>query len=281
MELSIITINYNNKDGLQKTIDSVISQTWRDFEWIVIDGGSTDGSKELMEKYQDHFAYWCSEPDKGIYNAMNKGIAKAQGEYCLFLNSGDNLHDHNVLGRVFNNVFSADVIYGDVNFLLTDINWVNKYPDKLSTHFFLANTIGHPGSFIKRSLFQEGGYPENLKIASDYYYFLKWFREGKTFSHIDLIVSDYDTSGVSSTNNDLMEKETDSVRDEICGIENKEWVSESIRLYRELDTYRNDGIIRLYKGIKKRGGLRLALLYKIMKFFIKTIKLEQKCAHYI
>ena len=78
MKLSIITINYNNKAGLQKTIDSVVAQTWRDFEWIIIDGGSTDGSKELIEQYQQHFAYWCSEPDKGVYNAMNKGIDKAK-----------------------------------------------------------------------------------------------------------------------------------------------------------------------------------------------------------
>ena len=76
MKLSIITINYNNRDGLQKTIDSVVAQTWRDFEWIIIDGGSTDGSKELIEKYKDHFAFWCSEPDKGICNAMNKGIPR-------------------------------------------------------------------------------------------------------------------------------------------------------------------------------------------------------------
>ena len=80
MKLSIITINYNNKAGLQKTIDSVICQTWKDYEWIIIDGGSTDGSKELIEQYQQYFAYWCSEPDKGVYNAMNKGITKAKGE---------------------------------------------------------------------------------------------------------------------------------------------------------------------------------------------------------
>ena len=80
MKLSIITVNYNNREGLQRTIDSVVSQTFRDFEWIVIDGGSTDGSKELIKQYADHFSYWVSEPDKGIYNAMNKGILKATGE---------------------------------------------------------------------------------------------------------------------------------------------------------------------------------------------------------
>lgn len=79
MKLSIITINYNNREGLKKTIESVLSQTFTDYEYIIIDGGSTDGSRELIEQYQSHLSFWCSEPDKGIYNAMNKGIAKARG----------------------------------------------------------------------------------------------------------------------------------------------------------------------------------------------------------
>ena len=97
MKLSIITVNLNNRDGLKKTIDSVISQTFKDFEWIVIDGGSTDGSRELIEQYVNHFAYWVSEPDKGVYNAMNKGVKKAKGEYLQFLNSGDWLRDENTV----------------------------------------------------------------------------------------------------------------------------------------------------------------------------------------
>ena len=89
MKLSIITINYNNLAGLQRTIDSVVCQTWHDYEWIIIDGGSSDGSKELIEQYQEYITYWCSEPDKGIYNAMNKGIDHAHGDYLIFMNSGD------------------------------------------------------------------------------------------------------------------------------------------------------------------------------------------------
>ena len=89
MKLSVITINYNNAEGLAKTMDSVFRQRFSDFEYIVIDGGSTDGSKDLIVNNQDKIAYWCSEKDSGIYNAMNKGIREASGEYLLFLNSGD------------------------------------------------------------------------------------------------------------------------------------------------------------------------------------------------
>ena len=121
MKLSIITVNLNNRDGLQKTIDSVICQTFRDFEWIVIDGGSTDGSKELIEQYADHFAYWVSEPDKGIYNAMNKGIKVAKGEYLQFLNSGDSLWNETTLQGVVP-FFSGttDIFYGDVAIMKED-----------------------------------------------------------------------------------------------------------------------------------------------------------------
>lgn len=110
MKLSIITVKLNNRDGLKRTIDSVVSQTFTDYEWIVIDGGSTDGSRELIEQYQDHFAYWCSEPDKGIYNAMNKGIAHAKGEWLQFLNSGDVLYSNNTLASVFSSKYDADVL---------------------------------------------------------------------------------------------------------------------------------------------------------------------------
>ena len=100
MLLSIITINYNDKEGLARTMNSVLSQTYTDFEYIVIDGGSNDGSKTIIEQHQDQLGYWVSEPDSGIYNAMNKGIAKANGEYILFLNSGDVLIDDTIIKYV-------------------------------------------------------------------------------------------------------------------------------------------------------------------------------------
>jgi len=115
MKLSIITVNLNNKSGLQKTIDSVISQTYKDFEWIIIDGGSTDGSKELIEQYSQYITYWISEPDKGIYNAMNKGIVQAKGEYLQFLNSGDALYDKYVLDKILKATnITSDIITGSI-----------------------------------------------------------------------------------------------------------------------------------------------------------------------
>lgn len=173
MKLSIITVNLNNRDGLQKTIDSVICQTFKDFEWIIIDGGSTDGSKELIEQYSEHFSYWVSEPDKGIYNAMNKGILKAKGEYILFLNSGDYLYTSSTIYDVFSIPRFADVLYGDV--VMEDSGWQEKRPKKISMYYLIhGGTISHSGgSFIKKNLFDNFGlYDEGLKIVSDWKFFI-------------------------------------------------------------------------------------------------------------
>ena len=113
MRLSVITINMNNRKGLERTIKSVVCQIFADFEYIVIDGASVDGSADVIREYADKIHYWISEPDTGIYNAMNKGILQAKGDYCLFLNSGDALYTTTVLEEVFNQNFSEDIIIGN------------------------------------------------------------------------------------------------------------------------------------------------------------------------
>ena len=114
MKYSIITINYNNKDGLKKTIESVINQSCKDFEYIIIDGGSTDGSVDVIRQYADRINYWISEPDKGVYNAMNKGVAQAHGEYLNFMNSGDCFSDNSVLENIAHSLCSYDIVTGKV-----------------------------------------------------------------------------------------------------------------------------------------------------------------------
>lgn len=173
LKLSIITINYNNLGGLKKTFESVFNQTWKDFEYIVIDGGSTDGSKELIVQNADKIDYWVSEPDKGIYNAMNKGIKVANGEYLLFLNSGDWLVADVILNKVYSELGDTDILYGFLNIIEKDRVWIKKYPSNLELHYFHYDTLPHSGgSFIKKKCFDRIGlYDEDLKIVSDW----KWF----------------------------------------------------------------------------------------------------------
>jgi len=198
MELSIITINYNNKDGLLRTIRSVESQVFRDYEWIVIDGCSNDGSKEVIEQKSSLFSYWCSERDRGIYHAMNKGIEKASGTYVLFLNSGDCLHDSDVLESLFAEEHMSDIIYGDCMAIDGNEKQVKTMPNQLSLARISSASIAHQSSFIKRTLFFNNMYDETMKIAADWKWFLYAFINNKSFKHVDLIISDFYCDGISS-----------------------------------------------------------------------------------
>ncbi|MBI3519730.1 MAG: glycosyltransferase [Bacteroidetes bacterium] len=207
--MSIITINYNNALGLEKTLESVINQTYNDFEYLVIDGGSTDGSKAIIEKYADNVTYWVSEKDKGIYNAMNKGILQAKGEYCLFLNSGDWLVDNNSLDTVFSLNITEDIIYGNVlkvsNSSLAFVRDKGLGRSQLTLMDMYYHTIPHQSVFIKRELFNRYElYDEEFKIVSDWIFFLKTIGiAGVTVKYIDVDISYYDTNGFSSLNNEL------------------------------------------------------------------------------
>ena len=209
--LSIITINYNNVDGLKKTADSVIRQRFNNFEWIVIDGGSTDGSVSIIEQSARYISYWVSEPDNGIYNAMNKGIDAASGEYLLFLNSGDCLYNDRVLEECFPIEHKADIVYGDMAFSYKDHVVVHRYPDTLSFKFFLNGSLGHPSSFIMRSILRDEHYNEQLRIASDLEFWIKTALRNGSFRHINKVVSIFDTTGISSTNQVLDREERQSL----------------------------------------------------------------------
>jgi glycosyltransferase involved in cell wall biosynthesis len=200
MNLSIITVNLNNAAGLRKTIESVVKQSFSDFEYIVIDGGSTEVSKEVIEGYNDKIEYWISEKDTGIYNAMNKGIRRATGEYCLFLNSGDFLVNEDVLKAVFMQSFSEDIVVGDC-FISQDGEIIFRAtpPDAISFSAFYTATIPHQSAFIKRSLFEKYGYySEQYRIHSDLEFFIKTLIVNNcSYRHLTVTVSDYNMEGIS------------------------------------------------------------------------------------
>ena len=201
MKLSIITINRNNADGLDKTIQSVISQSYEDFEYIVIDGNSTDHSIDIIKKYNSNINYWVSETDKGIYNAMNKGIAKANGNYVLFLNSGDYLVNSDVLKSVFEKQQTADIIYGNMQIDLGNGKITSgKMPDKITFKQMYLDTLWHPVSFIKKTLFDKYGlYNETYKVVADYDFFFKVIIiNNVTTYHINVDIAMYNLNGLSS-----------------------------------------------------------------------------------
>lgn len=209
IKVSVITINYNNAEGLRKTIKSVAEQTFREYEYIVIDGGSDDGSKEIIAEHQNQLSYWCSEKDSGIYNAMNKGILKAKGDYLLFLNSGDCLHNSAVLEEVSGWLSGDDIIYGDLMYVGDgSVPTVYTYPDVLNIDYFLEHSLGHPASFIKRELFKDCLYAESLKIVSDWEFFVKKIvLEEVSYKHIAKTITDFDMGGISSRLVDVCNEE--------------------------------------------------------------------------
>lgn len=199
--ISVITINKNNAIGLAKTIKSVISQDFKDFEFIVIDGNSDDGSNVILKDNSDKITYWSSENDSGIYNAMNKGIEKSQGKYLLFLNSGDYLVNNETLSLASKELDNTDIVYGD---MVIDRNNQLEYVLSASPLLFeemIRGTLWHPVSFIKKELFSKYGmYNEIYKIVSDYDFFLKTIYIHKvSIKHISQFISVFNTNGIGSS----------------------------------------------------------------------------------
>lgn len=210
--VSIITVNLNNVEGLKKTLQSVLEQTYKNIDWIIIDGGSSDGSCELIEHYSDSFSYWVSESDKGIYNAMNKGIRVAKGKYVQFLNSGDCFLDKNVLDDVFSEEHDADILFTDCN-LVEDgkVKEELRYPDVMSLREILDINFVHNGMFFKRELFDEEMYDESIKISADFKFNVKKVLENKSFKHIPVSTIAYDSTGISASQFDLLLEEQKTI----------------------------------------------------------------------
>ena len=222
MKLTIITINRNNAAGLEKTMKSVFSQQRTDFEYVVVDGASTDGSVGVIERFAGDFGdrlKWISEPDKGIYNAMNKGIGMASGSYLEFLNSGDCLVSEDVVERMYKALEDAgnpSLLYGNMLKELSNGKVVRDRSlagQKITFLDFYNGTLNHSSAFIRKELFGKyGRYDESLKIVSDW----KWFLQAIVFGgekpvYADFDVSLFDMNGISETNAGLTRSERQSV----------------------------------------------------------------------
>lgn len=215
MKYSIITINYNNRNGLEKTMKSVVSQNYKDLEYIIIDGGSTDGSVELIKEYADKIDYWVSELDTGIYNAMNKGIVKAKGEYLNFMNSGDCFHSSTVLNEVLEKSNGESIITGRYfDAEASSVHQLNAFPITLLT--LIKERFNHQATFYHRKLFINRLYDENLSIQADWKFNMQSIiMDNCSVKIIDTIVADYDYSGISSTHPELVDSEEQRVLQEL------------------------------------------------------------------
>lgn len=218
MKLTIITINRNNAAGLEKTIRSVLDQTCTAFEYVLVDGASTDGSVDIIRQYAERFGdrmKWISEPDKGIYNAMNKGIGMASGDYIQILNSGDSLVSGQVVGKMYEALEQSgfpSILYGN---MLKDMPEGKLLRDRcfagrdITLLGFIHGTLNHSPAYIRKSLFDQYGlYDESLRIVSDWKWYMQAIVLGKEKPvYVDIDITLFDMSGISETNDALREKE--------------------------------------------------------------------------
>ena len=300
IKLSIITINYNNAEGLRKTLASVASQTYADIEHVIVDGGSTDGSVEVIREYEQSLASclsplasrlkWISEKDKGIYNAMNKGIRIATGEYIQILNSGDILAADDVTERMFqamgNGQWTIDnetnrqspianrpqipIFYG---------NMIKEYPDGRrvkdtcgggdytpeSFYYFYRGTLNHDCAYIRRDLFEKYGlYNEDMKICSDWEWYVRAIvlgGEKTVYTNIDVTI--FDMTGISESNGknrELIQKERREYLESILPVavlRDYDMFSLPIEQYRRLKKYHLWGVVYFVERV----------LFKLEKWF--------------
>ena len=247
MLISIITINYNNIVGLRRTLNSVIGQTYRNFEWIIIDGGSTDGSKELIEQNKEYFAYWCSEPDGGIYDAMNKGIGHSRGDWIIILNSGDFFYSQETLTESVKCISDdADVFYG--NSVEDDRGYkrvVVANPNPEIMNFYPA--YRHGSSFVKGELHRKELFDlsrKDLGYALDWELIHRLFIKGYTFKKIDSIIECYEKDGIS--NHELLNRWYN------YKITNSQGFKSFLRFLKEIASYikTNSFIYKLYSDFR-------------------------------
>lgn len=200
-KISIVTVCFNCKDVIEKTICNVLKQTYRNVEYIVIDGASMDGTKEIVESYADRLAYWSSEPDSGIYDAMNKGIDVATGDWIIFRNAGDYFFKPTTIEDVFDwyEDKGEDFIVGGMR-SFDHIGYHDKFYHLQDMDVWHRAFISHPSTFVRLSVQKAHLFPTSYRIASDYYFFQKLMLEGAAMVCYDGIVSLFDSeSGISST----------------------------------------------------------------------------------
>ena len=258
---TIITINYNNGKELRRTIESVINQTLTDFEYVVIDGGSTDDSISIIKEYADRIDFWISERDKGVYNAMNKGLSHAHGEYVNFMNSGDSFYSPTVLEEIDSEIGDADILFGNVCNSLSGRRYGGIKADSEVTFLTLKKEIiCHQGTFYRRTIFERHPYDESLKLIADW----KVNVQAIVFDNckvkvVDTIVANYDLTGMSSTQSQLHAEERKRVMAEL-------FPERILKDYEHLYTESEMPIVGLLPELKKRGRVQ-----KIIYLFAKKI----------
>lgn len=210
LKMSVVTVCYQAEKSIEKTIQSVIQQDYPEKEYWIIDGGSTDKTIDIISEYAKKYSCikWISEPDKGIYNAMNKAVQYVTGEYVYYLNCGDLFSSDSVLTMVAQKAecHPADIIYGDIIVQYTDSKkraYYVKWKRMNSFLIALGITICHQAVFTRRDLLHKKGFDEEFELWADQEFFMYWMKKQCSIGTINICVCDYDAYGVSASGDSL------------------------------------------------------------------------------
>ena len=254
-KFSIITVCLNCSSTIERTIQSISSQIYTNFEWIVIDGDSKDGTVKILRKYQDNISTFVSEQDSGIYEAMNKGIRLASGEYIIFMNAGDTFYDKNTL-EIVSQYLGPDMIYGETVKKSSDTQLVCSYPSFLTKKYFMNYTLCHQSTYYKRTTLDKlGGFDVSYKIAGDYELYAKLIHEKDfTYQYISKPLSIFQLDGISNCprNRDILKLEQHIIR------------SKYFKSYKKSYKYFKYKIRCFYKAfLQKSGSIKASNYTKI------------------
>lgn len=257
--VSIITVCYNAEKEIEKTIQSVLSQDYLQYEYIIVDGDSTDNTMEIVEKYDRDFkkkgiAYKVlSEGDAGIYDAMNKGCKLSSGDWIIYMNAGDCFYDKDVLSKVFSKDYSQiDILYGNAEMCAGEYYRLWKGRDFEQITFRMP--FCHQSVFVKRTLIMENQFDISYRIAGDYDLFVRLYKKKVKYKYVDIIISIYDLTGVSERMQIVARKEDDLIREK-NGIERVHSLMYDI-IFTKIVLFRRKWTIKLAPHIyysEKRG----------------------------
>lgn len=197
--ISVVTVSYNAVSTIEQTILSVINQTYPHIEYIIIDGGSTDGTVDIIKKYADKIAYWVSEPDKGIYDAMNKGTRISTGDFLIFMGAGDLFYTLDVVKNFVVQIRHLNVIYYG-NVIFKGIG--KKYLGKFNKIKWATANISHQAIFYPKQVYATYAYNTQYRVYADYAYNLNLLKEKVKFVYINKVIALYDMTGFSANNCD-------------------------------------------------------------------------------
>jgi len=258
MKITVITASFNAERTIEQTISSVLSQDYKNLEYIIIDGKSNDGTVEIIKKYADadKRLVWISEPDTGLYNALNKGVRLASGDYIEILGADDALADSKVISRVVKEIENTTDIFSGQEIGVDEythrqhiVNDNHMARNKKVYDSGMGGMIGHAGMFVKRDILLKYPFDESYRIVADYKFFLQcYYDETIRFQYSDVIVAFFSLSGISSSNIDC--------------------IKENSRVYRELNLGFDAYCIDTNKSIIKRNIKKILCKLKFFSIFL-------------